>query len=194
MARKDDLTPENLPQQEQPQEPVQEETQEAAFAMTEEEVRRAMEFFRQEQNLVAGGLAGLVAAVTGAAIWAGITVATDYQIGWMAVGIGFLVGIAVRTVGKGVDQVFGITGAVMALIGCALGNVFTVAYFIAMQTGAPLAEVLTQLDVDLLLEMLISTFQVTDLLFYGMAVYFGYRYAFRELTMDDFNRALGRAM
>jgi ABC-type lipoprotein release transport system permease subunit len=97
-------------------------------------------------------------------------------------------------VGKGVDQVFGITGAVMALIGCALGNVFTVAYFIAMQTGAPLAEVLTQLDVDLLLEMLISTFQVTDLLFYGMAVYFGYRYAFRELTMDDFNRALGRAM
>jgi hypothetical protein len=194
MARKDDLTPENLPQQEQPQEPVQEETQEAAFAMTEEEVRRAMEFFRQEQNLVAGGLAGLVAAVTGAAIWAGITVATDYQIGWMAVGIGFLVGIAVRTVGKGVDQVFGITGAVMALIGCALGNVFTVAYFIAMQTGAPLAEVLTQLDVDLLLERLISTFQVTDLLFYGMAVYFGYRYAFRELTMDDFNRALGRAM
>jgi hypothetical protein len=194
MARKDDLTPENLPQQEQPQEPVQEETQEAAFAMTEEEVRRAMEFFRQEQNLVAGGLAGLVAAVTGAAIWAGITVATDYQIGWMAVGIGFLVGIAVRTVGKGVDQVFGITGAVMALIGCALGNVFTVAYFIAMQTGAPLAEVLTQLDVDLLLEMLISTFQVTDLLFYGMAVYFGYRYAFRELTMDDFNRALGRAL
>jgi hypothetical protein len=94
MARKDDLTPENLPQQEQPQEPVQEETQEAAFAMTEEEVRRAMEFFRQEQNLVAGGLAGLVAAVTGAAIWAGITVATDYQIGWMAVGASWLVSLS----------------------------------------------------------------------------------------------------
>ena len=31
-------------------------------------------------------------------------------------------------------------------------------------------------------------------LFYGLAVYFGYRYAFRQLTADDFNRALGRAM
>ena len=63
-----------------------------------------------------------------------------------------------------------------------------------MQTGAPLADVLTQLDVDMLLELLSSTFQVMDLLFYGLALYFGYRYAFRELTMDDFNRALGRAM
>jgi hypothetical protein len=82
----------------------------------------------------------------------------------------------------------------MALLGCVLGNVFAVAYFIAGQTGTPMMEVLAQIDVDTLLELLASTFQVMDLLFYAMAVYFGYRYAFRELTMDDFNRALGRAM
>jgi FtsH-binding integral membrane protein len=194
MARKDDLTPENLPKQEQQQEQAREETPQPEFALTEEEAQRAMEFFRQQQNLFAGTLAGLVAAVTGAAIWAAVTVATEYQIGWMAVGIGFLVGVAVRQVGKGVDQVFGIVGAVMALLGCVLGNVFTVAYFIARQTGTPLTEVLTQIDADTLLELLASTFQVMDLLFYAMAVYFGYRYAFRELTMDDFDRALGRAM
>lgn len=194
MARKDDLTPDNLPTQQQPPEPAHDEAPEPEFSMTEEEAQRAMEFFRDEQNLVAGSLAGLAAAVVGAAIWAGITVATEYQIGWMAVGVGFVVGIAVRTLGKGIDQVFGIIGAVMAFIGCALGNVFTIAYFIAMQTGAPLADVLTQLDVDMLLELLSSTFQVMDLLFYGLALYFGYRYSFRELTMDDFNRALGRAM
>ena len=55
-------------------------------------------------------------------------------------------------------------------------------------------DVLTQLEVDVVLELLASTFQVMDLLFYALALYFGYRYAFRELTMDDFNRALGRAM
>lgn len=193
-----DLTPENLPRQKEPQQQMQDELrqeeQAAEFALTEDEARRAMEFFREEQNLAMGTLYGLIAAFAGAAIWAGVTIATEYQIGWMAVGIGFLVGVAVRQVGKGVDQVFGIVGAVMALLGCVLGNVFTVAYFIARQTGTPLTEVLTQIDADTLLELLASTFQVMDLLFYAMAVYFGYRYAFRELTMDDFDRALGRAM
>ena len=31
-----------------------------------------------------------------AGVWAGATIATGYQIGWLAVGIGFLVGVAVR--------------------------------------------------------------------------------------------------
>lgn len=194
MARNEDLTPENLPKQEESQEPVREEAPEPEFAITEDEARRAMEFFRQEQNLAAGSLAGLVAAVTGAAIWAGITVATDYQIGWMAVGVGMLVGIAVRVIGKGIDQIFGVAGAFMSLVGCALGNIFTVAYYVSMQTGTPIIDVLTQADVEMLVELLMSTFQVMDLLFYGLAMYFGYRYSFRQLAMKDFDRALGRAM
>lgn len=202
MARSEDLTPENLPKQTGQQEPAQEEVQEPAreeaqepeFAITEDEARRAMEFFRQEQNLAAGGMAGLIAAVTGAAIWAGITVATEYQIGWMAVGVGMLVGIAVRVIGKGIDQIFGVTSAVISLIGCALGNLFTVAYYVSMQTGTPVVDVLTQPDFDVLVELLLSTFQIMDLLFYGLAMYFGYRYAFRELTMEDFDRALGKTM
>lgn len=194
MARSEDLTPENLPKQEETREPVREESQEAEFAITEDEARRAMELFRQEQNLAAGSLAGLIAAVTGAALWAAVSVATEYQIGWMAIGIGMLVGIAIRVVGKGIDQIFGVMGAVISLIGCALGNIFTVAYYISMQTGTPLIDVLTRADVEALVDLLMSTFQVTDLLFYGLAMYFGYRYAFRELTMEDFDRALGRAM
>jgi hypothetical protein len=194
MARKDDLTPENLPRQDEPPKPDSDEAQQPEFSMTEEEARRAMEFLREEQNLIMGAVAGLIAAVSGAVIWAIITVTTDYQSGWMAVGIGFLVGIAVRTAGKGIDQVFGVIGATMSLLGCALGNIFTFAYVLSMQTGSPLAEVLNQLDIELIAEFMLTTFQVTDILFYGLAVYFGYRYAFRQLTMDDFNRALGRAM
>jgi hypothetical protein len=139
-------------------------------------------------------MAGLTAAVTGAAVWAGVTVVTEYQIGWMAVGLGFLVGIAMRTMGKGIDQVFGVVGAAMALVGCVLGNVFTIAWYISAQTGASLISVLTQLDMELMIDLITETFQVMDILFYGLAVYFGYKYAFRQLTMDDFNRALGRAM
>jgi hypothetical protein len=193
-----DLTPENLPRPQQPRQEMQDELrqeeQAAEFALTEDEAQRAMQFFREEQNLAMGTLYGLIAAFVGAAVWAGVTIATDYQIGWMAVGIGFLVGIAVRAGGKGIDQVFGIVGAVLALIGCLLGNLFTVAWFVSQQYGVPIAEVLSGLDLESAMEFVSSTFQVMDLLFYGLAIYFGYRYAFRQLSADDFNRALGRTM
>ena len=193
-----DLTPNNLPKQEEArkehQDEVREEEQAAEFALTEGEAQRAMEFFREEQNLAMAVIYGLVAAVAGAAVWAGVTIATEYQIGWMAVGIGFLVGIAVRAGGKGIDPIYGIVGAVLSLVGCALGNLFTIAWFVSQQYGVPVSEVLAGLDLDLVIELMSSTFQFMDLLFYGLAVYFGYRYAFRQLTADDFNRALGRAM
>jgi hypothetical protein len=193
-----DLTPDNLPKQAEPQQQMQDEVREeeqaAEFALTEEEAQRAMEFFRQEQNLAMGTIYGLFAALAGAAVWAGVTIATEYQIGWMAVGIGFLVGIAVRAGGKGIDQVFGVVGAVLSLIGCVLGNLFTVAWFVSQEFGVPASEVLSGLDPESAIELLSATFEVMDLLFYGLAVYFGYRYAFRQLTVEDFNRALGRAM
>ncbi len=193
-----DLTPENLPRQKEPQQQMQDELrqeeQAAEFALTEDEARRAMEFFREEQNLAMGTLYGLIAAFAGAAIWAGVTIATEYQIGWMAVGIGFLVGIAVRAGGKGIDQVFGFVGAVLSLVGCLLGNLFTVAWFMSQEFGVPIGDVLSGLDPESALELIASTFQVMDLLFYGLAIYFGYRYSFRQLAAGDFNRALGRAM
>ena len=52
-----DLTPENLPRPQQAQQDMQDELrqeeQAAEFALTEDEAQRAMEFFREEQNLVA---------------------------------------------------------------------------------------------------------------------------------------------
>lgn len=201
-----DLTPDDLAKQsasdEAPQpeaqmegrEEAQDEAQEEQIQISEEEAQRALAALRQEQNLVMGAVYGLVAAVVGAAVWAGITIATEYQIGWMAVGVGFLVGIAVRAGGKGIDQVYGIVGAIMSLVGCALGNVITIAWFVGKEFGIPVTDVLAELDFTMIYEMMAATFQAIDLLFYALALYFGYRYAFRQLTMDDFNRALGRAM
>jgi hypothetical protein len=66
-------------------------------------------------------IAGVVAALVGAAIWGGIEVLTGYQIGWIAIGIGFLCGFAVRFAGKGTGMPFRVVGATCALLGCALG-------------------------------------------------------------------------
>ena len=190
----DDLTPDSIPKPPEPEEQKADDQEQPEFQISEHDAERALEVFRQEQNLVVGSMAGLTAAVTGAAVWAGVTVVTEYQIGWMTVGLGFLVGIAMRTMGKGIDQVFGVVGATMALVGCVLGNVFTIAWYISAQTGSSLISVLTQLDIALMIDLITETFQVMDILFYGLALYFGYKYAFRQLTSHDFNRALGRAM
>lgn len=168
------------------------ETSQRPANISEPELQMALETLRSEQNLVMGTLAGLIAATVGAAIWAAVTVLSNYQIGWIAIGIGFLVGFSMRAVGKGLDQIYGVVGAVLSLFGCALGNLLAVTYFISADQGIPFVEFLAQLDLDVAIELVATTFNPMDLLFYAIAAYFGYRYAFRELTDADFARALGK--
>ena len=54
-------------------------------------------------------------------------------------------------------------------------------------------DIFAQLNPGIIYEMLTSSFEIMDILFYGLAGYFGYRYAFRPVSEDDFNRVLGRA-
>lgn len=140
-----------------------------------------------EQNLFLGIIAGIGAAIVGAAIWATVTVATEYQIGWMAVGVGFLVGYAVRILGKGISGIFGIVGATCALIGCILGNLLSTCGFIAAQESIPLFQVVlnTIMQPAICLEFLKVTFSPMDLLFYGIAAYEGYKFSFRQITREE---------
>jgi hypothetical protein len=126
-------------------------------------------------NFLAALGAGLVAAIAGAAIWAAITVATGYQIGFMAIGVGFLVGYAVRVAGKGRGQRFAIAGAVLALAGCVLGNLLTVVGAVAETENLPFFSVLSKLTPSASIELLKLSFQPMDLLFYAIAVYEGFK-------------------
>jgi hypothetical protein len=126
-------------------------------------------------NLVLGALAGLAAALVGAAIWAAVTVATGYQIGWMAVGVGFLVGIAVRQFGRGSTPAYSIVGAVLALAGCVIGNALAIVGFYANENSEPYLAVLTQVDVAGLTSVMVENAGVMDLLFYAIAVYEGFK-------------------
>jgi hypothetical protein len=160
--------------------------------LNEQQAMMLMQTLHEEQNLVMGGLSGLVAAMVGAGVWAAVTIATEYQIGWMAVGIGFLVGYAVRFAGKGISPVYGAASAVLSLLGCAIGNVLTFAWFIASAEGMSFMEVVGQLNFAIVVGLLTSTFEVMDVLFYGLAAYFGYKTAFRQVTQADVDKALGK--
>ncbi len=93
------------------------------YRMTEEEMLA-------EENLPKGVLCAVVACIVGAVAWGLISVSTGYQIGYMAIGIGFLVGFAMRQ-GKGIRPIFGIIGAALALVSCVLGDFLSIIGYIA---------------------------------------------------------------
>lgn len=156
-----------------------------APVIDEQKLHLYMEKLKLEQNLLMGLAAGAVAMVVSAFLWAAVTLATDYQIGYMAIGVGFLVGFAIRFAGKGMDQIFGITGAVLSLIGCLLGNLFTFVGILAGEWGIDYLAVISQLDMTTIISLFEVTFSPIDLLFYGLALFFGYKYAFREITEEE---------
>jgi len=122
-------------------------------------------------------LAGLVAAAAGAAAWALVTVFTGLKIGWVAVGIGFLVGYAVRLFGKGSAPAFQVLGAVLSLLGCLAGNLLVVCIFASKNGDVPLKTILAGMTPALAVDMIVQTFRPMDLVFYGLAVYEGYKFS-----------------
>ena len=160
-------------------------TQAADIQIDEGKLERYMESLKLEQNLLFGSFTGIIAAIAGASLWAIITLATNFQIGWMAVGVGFLVGYGIRIAGKGIDKIFGILGASLSLFGCLLGNFLTVVGFISKEESLGFFETLVRIDYSLVPSLMLQTGSLIDLLFYGIAVYEGYRFSFRRITEND---------
>jgi hypothetical protein len=136
---------------------------------------RRLQEMRDNQNLMFGVAAGAAAALVGAVLWAVVTAITNYQIGWMAVGIGALVGVAIRAAGKGVGNSFGYAGAVISLLGCVVGNFLTVVIMISRQESMPIMEILSRVNPQIFAALMKDTFQPMDLLFYALAVSTGYK-------------------
>jgi len=145
---------------------------------------------KEEQNLVLAIIVGGAAALLGAILWAIQTVITDYQIGILAIGIGLLVGFAVRLAGKGFDRIYGILAGLLSLLGIIAGNVFTVWYYVAEELGISIFETAFELMLDplLILQILVETFTLIDLVFYALAIYYAYRTAFRKISQEELNK------
>jgi hypothetical protein len=145
----------------------------------------AYEKLRLDQNLISGLIAGIAAGLIGAVLWGVITVITEYQIGYMAVAIGAGVGFAVRYFGKGLDKIFGYSGAAIAILSCLLGNFFSLVGFIAHFTGTGYMETFFLLDYQAIPELMKKNFNPMDLFFYGLAAYEGYKFSFRVISEDE---------
>ena len=128
------------------------------------------------------GTAGAVAgASAGAVAWGAITAATNFQIGYMAVGVGFLAGLGMRRLSGGRERADGIVAGVVALLGCILGNLLAAVIGIAQHGHYPVDRVLVVVLTKpaFAAELIRGGFDLMDLLFYAIAVYVGYRTALK---------------
>lgn len=137
---------------------------------------------RSNQNFIMAVFAGFVSALMAAAVWAVISVVTEYQIGWMAVGVGFIVGVAVRAFGRGMTWLFGCVGAVFALLGCVGGNFLTMVGFVAVGEKIGLLETFLLLDYEAIPGVMVDAFSPIDILFYALAVSGGYKCSLEQIS------------
>lgn len=136
----------------------------------------AIDQLDSESNLLMGLVGGVVAMLVSAIVWGAVTYITNYQIGYLAVGVGFLVGIAVKFFGRGKTAIFGISSAILALIGTMLGNLMFYSGIIAKEESVPFLTVFfyfltTPGD---LVGLFGAAFDFMDILFYGLAAYVGF--------------------
>jgi hypothetical protein len=132
-----------------------------------------------DSNLVLGLVGGGFALLASAVLWGVFTYVTGFQISWMAIGVGFFVGFAIQKFGKGNSLIFGVSGGLLALLGCLLGNFFFYTGILASEWEVSLFDVLFVFSIDpsLILEIFTVAFDFKDLFFYGIAAYIGFRSA-----------------
>jgi ABC-type lipoprotein release transport system permease subunit len=130
-------------------------------------------------KLLLGTMGAIAGALVGAVAWAAITAATNFQIGYMAIGVGFLAGFGMRTLSGGRMKVEGIIAGVVALLGCILGNLLAAVVVISQHEHFPLVPALLGLAKDpaAAAGLVQAGFDMMDVLFYAFAVYAGYRTA-----------------
>jgi hypothetical protein len=134
---------------------------------------------RGQQNFALAVPAGIAAALAGAILWAVVVYVSGYSLGLMAIAVGAIVGYAVRVTGKGVDQKFGILGGVCAALGWALGTALADVAILAKLENLPFGTAFEQLSANGTVSLFMSAADGMDILFLGIAIYEGYKFAFR---------------
>lgn len=151
-----------------------------------------IEELKLSQSLKGAVVGGFLGAFASAVVWAVVTAVTQYEIGYIAIAVGFLTGFMVRKLGHGFEKHFGYIGAIWSLLGCFVGNILAALIMISIQDSIPFISILNMLKVDIIISIVQNTFDPMDLLFYGIAVYEGYRFSF--INKIEINNKLNKIL
>jgi len=114
--------------------------------------------------------------------WAFIAALSGFNECYMALGVGLLVGVAIRFFGAGLYRIFGILAALLALAGSLLGYYLSLSGFPEEVQLAAMIKVPDYLNPDLMFQTMRDNFVPLDLLFYGLAAFLAYLLAIRRIS------------
>lgn len=171
-------------------EDVAEEAAERGVEIDPERFAALQEQMLREQSLPRALFAGILAGLVAAFVWGWITKVTEYEIGWIAIGVGFLVGFAMRTFGKGVTPLYQVLGAVLAGLSVAMGKIMAITMMVAAEHDVGAWELFSELSGGDMIAMLKETFSAMDFLFYAIALWAGWQYSLRQISEQELRSVL----
>ncbi|PVE10050.1 hypothetical protein [Streptomyces scopuliridis] len=120
-------------------------------------------------NLALGLVTALVAALVAGGVYGGIAGAIEREIGWAAIGVGFLVGFAAGKVG-GPNPVLPIASAVLSLGAVYLGQLLGIAISVAKELNVSATDVFLD-NFGLLTEAWNEGKDIMTFLFFALAAF-----------------------
>lgn len=119
-------------------------------------------------NVVGALIGGFIASVIAAALCGVLVALMGWQVGYFAIGVGIIVGIGVRTGGRGVNFLHGIIAALFALGGTILGNIFAIASEVSRIRGVSFLEMFSPSEFSFVMNVFSRSFEPIDLIFYDL--------------------------
>ena len=152
-------------------------------------LEKAFKRFRGEQDMHGAIVSGIAGALMGTCLWVLTIVFTGRPSEGMAMAVGIFTGLAVRAGGRGIDEAFGLAGALLAMAGLAVGILFSIYYLVNTAQPITIWELLTRMGSAGIHNVIRSLFSPLAILFYGFVVYAGYRLSFRIVSEEEVIRA-----
>lgn len=122
-------------------------------------------------------LFGVVAGLLGAIIWASVVLLSQFKVGFIALLVGYMVGLAVKIGARHHDDRLGYLGAGLALFGCFMGDFFTSVGWAAKYYHVSYFQVLGNMDFELLYGLISAGLTPMDVVFFAIAIYEGYKFS-----------------
>jgi len=143
---------------------------------------------RKYQSFILALIGGLLFTAAFSVCWVFAAETTGYEGAYLAIGLGLLVGIAVRFFGAGINRIFGVLAALLTLAGSLTGHYLSQTEFLKEATLAGIITLPDYLNLELMIAAIRDNFVPTDLLFYGLAALLSYLLAIRRISKKKMAR------
>lgn len=142
----------------------------------------------EEQNIQKAIIAGVISSFLCSILWTVITIQTNILFEVVAAIIGAIVGFSVRYFGKGVQLKFAIIGGLFAMLGCFLGNIFSLIGLVAIEQGLDFMFVLNNIEANQLFNLYFDYLGIEHYFFYITALFEGLLLSTRQITEKSLKR------